>query len=147
VQHALFVIRCALQAGLAQEQIRGLMGGQIARLASGEEPLDLGPALDLRQRPIDLLLHRVETFLTTTIGRIFSGNDGHETLALARLACDVPPEDPRADVCASIVELLDLHDEVADGGAPAPTSRGIHLIITALCLAATPDAAAPLILD
>jgi uncharacterized protein len=142
-QHALFVLRCALQAGLAPEQIRGVMGGQTARLVSGEEPLDLGPALDVRERPRDLLLGRVETFLTTAIGRIFSGNDGHETLALARLACDVPPDDPRAAVCASIVRLLDLHDKVADDGPPAPGSRGIHLIITALCLAATPNAGAP----
>jgi uncharacterized protein len=142
-QHAPFVLRCALQAGLSDDQIRGVMGGQIARLVAGEEPLDLGPALDLRERPTDLLLQRVETFLTTSIGRIFSGSDGHETLALARLACDVPADDPRADVCASIVRLLDLHDEVADEGAPAPGSRGIHLVVTALCLAATPDAGAP----
>jgi predicted TIM-barrel fold metal-dependent hydrolase len=142
-QHAMFVLRCALQAGLSEEQIRGVMGGQIARLVEGAEPLDLGPALDLRERPQDLLLQRVETFLTTSIGRIFSGSDGHETLALARLACDVPPDDPRADICTSIVRLLDLHDEVADDGPPTPGSRGIHLIITAMCLAATPDAGAP----
>src|SRR6478672_8089721 len=28
LQHSLFVIRCALQAGLTQDQVRGLMGGQ-----------------------------------------------------------------------------------------------------------------------
>jgi uncharacterized protein len=143
VQHSLFVLRCCVQAGLSADQIRGVMGGQTERLVTGQEPLDLGPALDLRERPQDLLLQRVETFLTTSIGRIFSGNDGHETLALGRLACDVTPDDPRADVCASIVRLLELHDDVADGGMPAPGSRGIHLIITALCLAATPNAGAP----
>lgn len=143
MQHAMFVLRCCLQAGLSDEQIRGVMNDQTARLVAGEEPLDLGPALDTRERRQDLLLQRVETFLTTAIGRIFSGNDGHETLALARLGCEVPGDDPRAELCASIVRLLDLHDKVADGGAPAPGSRGIHLIITALCLAATPDAGAP----
>src|SRR3954452_2040883 len=143
MQHALFMIRCAVEAGLAPDQIRGVMGRQTARLVEGEEPLDLGPALGQRERPHDLLLRRVETFLTTAIGRIFSGNDGHETIALARLACDVPPDDDRADVCASILRLLDLHDEVCDDGPPTPGSRGIHLIITALCLAATPNAGAP----
>jgi predicted TIM-barrel fold metal-dependent hydrolase len=143
LQHAMFVLRCCLQAGLSPEQIRGVMGGQAARLVAGEEPLDLGPALDLRERPQDLLLQRVETFLASAIGRIFSGADGHETLALARLACDVPPDDPRADICGSIVRLLDLHAQVADVGAPEPGARGIHLIITALCMTATPDAGAP----
>src|SRR3954470_12168262 len=81
-QHAMFVLRCALQAGLSHEQILGVMGGQIERLGEGQDPLDLGPALDVRERRTDLLLQRVETFLTTAIGRIFSGNDGHETLAL-----------------------------------------------------------------
>src|SRR3954469_10400229 len=119
-QHAMFVLRCGLQAGLSHDQIRGVMGGQIARLVEGQEPLDLGPALDQRERPADLLLERVDTFLTTTIGRIFSGDDGSETLALARLACDVPPDDPRADVCRSIVRLLDLHDRVAEPAAAAP---------------------------
>src|SRR5436190_9546470 len=81
-QHALFMIRCAIEAGLSEEQIRGVMGGQTARLVEGEEPLDLGPALDERSHARDLVLGGVETFLTSAIGRIFSGNDGHETLAL-----------------------------------------------------------------
>src|SRR3954454_19298977 len=142
-QHAMFVLRCALQAGLSHEQILGVMGGQIERLVSGQEPLDFGPALDIRDRPTDLMLQRVETFLTTSIGRIFSGDDGKETLALARLACEVPVDDPRADICASILRLLDLHDKVADDGPLTPGSRGVHLVITAMCLAATPDAGAP----
>ena len=41
------------------------------------------------------------------------------------------------------LRLLDLHDKVCDDGPPTPGSRGIHLIITALCLAATPNAGAP----
>jgi uncharacterized protein len=36
--------RIALQAGLSPEQMRGVMGGQLERLAAHEEPLDLGPA-------------------------------------------------------------------------------------------------------
>jgi uncharacterized protein len=143
LQHALFMTRCGVQAGLAHDQIRGMLGLQTERLVTGEEPLDLGPAIDARELASDLLLQRVETFLATAIGRIFSGNDGRETLALARLACEVTDDDPRADICASITRLLDLHAEVADVGAPEPGSRGVHLVITALCLAATPDAGAP----
>jgi predicted TIM-barrel fold metal-dependent hydrolase len=143
LQHALFVIRCALEAGMSDEQVRGLMGGQIDRLVTGQEPLDLGPALGMRERPRDLLLQRIETFLTTAVGRVFSGADGSETLALARMACVLPPDDPKTELCASIVRLLDLRDEVADVGAQAPGSRGIHLMLTALCLAATPGCGAP----
>jgi len=143
LQHALFMVRSALHVGLSEEQIRGLMGGQIERLIAAEDPLELGPALDRRELPVDVLLHRIETFLVTAIGRIFSGADAAETLALARLAADVSPDDPRAEVCASIVRLLDLHDRVADPPPRNPGSRGIHLVLTATCLAATPDLGAP----
>ena len=144
LQHALFVIRCALTAGMSPEQVRGVMGGQIERLVSGQEPLDLGPALDMRGRPVDVLLQRVETFLVSAVGRIFGGgDDGSETLALARMACDMAPGDPHAKVCASIVRLLDLYDQVADPPPRAVGSRGVHLVMTAMCLAATPDLGAP----
>src|SRR3954468_1260088 len=142
-QHAMFVLRCAMQAGLSQEQIRGVMGGQIERLVNGQEPLGLGPPPDTRDRPTDLFLQRVETFLTTSIGRIFSGSDGKETLALARLACEVPLDDPRAATWAATLRLIDLPDKGADDGPLTPGSRGVHLVITAMCLAATPDAGAP----
>src|SRR3954471_10885971 len=100
-QHALFVMRCALQTGLSHEQIYAIMAGQLERLVNREQPLDLGPALDRRERSEDVLLQRVATFLTTAIGRIFSGGDGTETLALARLACQLPRDDARTDVAAS----------------------------------------------
>ena len=70
----------------------------------------MGPALNRRDHGGDILLRRVETFLATAIGRIFSGGDATETLALARLACDVPPDDPRADVWTPISSV----------NAPAP---------------------------
>jgi uncharacterized protein len=142
-QHALFLIRCGLQIGLSDEQVRTIMGRQIERLVEREEPLDLGPALDRRERSEDVLLQRVETFLTTAIGRIFSGGDGSETLALARLACQLPEDDPHAEVAASVVRLLDLYEQIADPPPLAPGSRGVHLVLTALCLAATPDLGAP----
>lgn len=143
LQHALFMIRCALRAGLSPEQVRGIMGAQTERLTTGQEPLDLGPALGRREYACDVLLQRVETFLVSAIGRIFSGEDGNETLALARMACDLPAGDEHAAVCASILRLLDLHDQVAEPGPSAPGSRGVHLIMTAMCLAATPDQGAP----
>jgi predicted TIM-barrel fold metal-dependent hydrolase len=143
VAHSIFMIRCALQSGLSADQIRSVMGGQIERLVETQEPLDAGPALNRRERTTDVLLQRVETFLATAIGRIFSGGDAAETLALTKLACDVPPDDPRADVCASIARLLALHDEVAEPSEREPGARGVHLIAIAMCLSATPDVGAP----
>jgi len=143
VAHSIFMIRCALQYGLSHDQVRSVMGGQIERLVDAQEPLDVGPALNRRERTTDVLLQRVETFLATAIGRIFSGGDATETLALARLACDVPPDDPRADVCQSITELLALHAEVAEPSEFEPGARGVHLITTSMCLSATPNVGAP----
>src|SRR3954447_261745 len=142
-QHALFVMRCALQTGLSHDQIRAIMAGQLERLVNREQPLDLGPALDRRERSEDVLLQRVATFLTTAIGRIFSGGDGTETLALARLARQLARDDARTDVAASIVRLLDLYEQVADPPPLTVGSRGTHLVLTGLCLAATPDVGAP----
>jgi predicted TIM-barrel fold metal-dependent hydrolase len=143
VAHSLFVIRCALHVGMTPEQVRGVMGAQTERLVTGQEPLDLGPALNLRAPAADLLLQRIQTFLATAIGRIFSGADGLETLALARVACVLPQGDDYAALCASIARLLELHDLVAEPGEREPGSRGVHLIIAAMCLAATPELGAP----
>jgi hypothetical protein len=141
--HSLFVIRCALHAGMTPEQVRGVMGGQTERLVTGQEPLDLGPALNVRAPATDILLQRIATFLATAIGRIFSGADGAETLALARMACDLPEDDAYATLCASIARLLELHDLVAEPGEREPGSRGVHLIMGAMALAATPELGAP----
>jgi hypothetical protein len=74
---------------------------------------------------------------------MFGGGDGTETLALARLSCRFPEDDAHADVAASVVRLLDLYEQIADPPPLRPGSRGVHLVLTALCLAATPDLGAP----
>jgi predicted TIM-barrel fold metal-dependent hydrolase len=137
LQHSLFVIRCALQAGLSDAQVRGVMGGQIERLVNGQEPLDLGPASGAREGAGgDVLLARVATFLATAIGRLFSDTEADELLALARLASFPVDDDPRRPVFESIVRLLDLYEEHGEVGGP--DARGLHLIVTAICLASTP---------
>jgi predicted TIM-barrel fold metal-dependent hydrolase len=143
LQHAVFVIRCALHAGLSQEQVRGLMGGQTARLVAAAEPLDLGPALDRRELPGDVLLERVNTFLHGAIGRIFAGADCDESVALARLACYAGEEEPRREVFLAILRLLELAEERLPEAPIGPGSDGIHLLLTAICLAATPDVPVP----
>lgn len=142
LQHAMFVLRCARQAGLGEEQVRSIMGGQVERLVEGRAPADLGPAHGGREMALDLLLQRVTTFLHTAIGRLFASQSAEEPLALARLACYTGEEEPRREVFRSVLQLLDLYDEVAET-PDHPGARGIHLVITALCVAATPDVAVP----
>ena len=140
--HSMFVLRCALQAGLSEEQVRSVMGGQIERLVSGQEPADLGPAPGRRELAVDVLLLRATTFLNNALGRMFSGSNAEETLALARLACYAGDDEPRRDVFRSILRLLDLAEaHIPDRTTPG--SRGMHLVVTAMCVAATPDVPVP----
>src|SRR4051794_10366503 len=56
---ALTTLRCGLQAGLGEEQLAAMLGGQFERLVSGEEPLDLGPPPAHSPAPGGPLLQRV----------------------------------------------------------------------------------------
>ena len=105
-------LRYARQAGLSEEQIRSVAGGQAARLVAGEEPLDVGPAVGPGALSSDPLLDRIYTFLVSAIGQMFNGLAAEETLALAALACDVPEDSPHAELCAAVLELLALEEQV-----------------------------------
>ncbi len=136
-------LRCALQAGLTPQQLRGTAGGQLARIVAGEPPLELGdpPAT---ARPLDPLLERVVSHLCTTIGRAFVRADYDETLALARLACAVGDDLEISPVCAAVLELLDLFQEHLGpprDGRPMPDAA--RFLIAALFVARTPDVPLP----
>jgi uncharacterized protein len=136
--------RCALQAGLTAEQLRGVMGVQIERVLDGEEPLDLGPAPGPSTRALDPLLDRVASHLTATMGRAFGRIDFSEPLALSRLACAVGDDSPVAPICSAVLDLLDGFDEhVAppEGGSPIPAAG--RLLVFALIVARTPDVPLP----
>jgi hypothetical protein len=136
--------RCALQAGVGIEALQGIMGGQIERLVTGQDPLWLGDAPGASAAALHPLLDRVVTHLISAIGRAFGGGDPDEPLALARLACAVGEDAPHADVCAAVLELLDLYREHL---APPPPGRPFPLagrfIIAALAVARTPAVALP----
>ncbi|HVF76720.1 MAG TPA: amidohydrolase family protein [Solirubrobacteraceae bacterium] len=134
---------CALEAGLTHEQIAGVFGGQIERLVSRQQPLQLGPAPG-PPGPLDLLLERVVAHLSTAMGRAFAGTSLTESLGLARLAAGVGDDHPHSDVFAAILWLLDLFEEHL---APPPPGRAFppagRFIVAALVLARTPSAALP----
>jgi hypothetical protein len=136
--------RAALTAGVSNEALQSIMGGQIARLVAGEDPLWVGDAPGAPSAPLHPLLDRVVTHLISAMGRAFGGGDPSESLDLARLACAVGDDAPHADVCAAVLELLDLYREHL---APPPPGRAFPLaarfVIAALVVARTPEVPLP----
>jgi len=144
---ALQTLRIGRQAGLSDEQLRLVLGGQLARLLDGEEPLDVGPPPAGERISVDVLLDRVATFLTGAFAQIVRGQDGDEMLALARLACAVPADAPQTAHCRLIVELMDAADRLRDAPTPSRLLRGgLPQLVLALNVARTPDVEVPLTL-
>jgi hypothetical protein len=136
--------RCALQAGVSSEALRSIMGGQIARLVAGEDPLWVGDAPGAVEPSLHPLLDRVVTHMISAMGRAFGRTDPDESLALARLSCAVGEDAPHADICAAVLELLDLY---RDHLAPPPPGRpfpiAARFVIAALTVARTPNVPLP----
>ena len=137
-------LRCALQAGLSPEQVRGVAGGNLVRVIAGERPADLGPAPGQPDRAFDLLLERVVINLSGTFARLAAQADANETLVLARLACAVGTDGPHADVHAAVLDSLDRYE--AELAPPPPGVRfpvAMRHLIQALVVARTPDVPLP----
>jgi uncharacterized protein len=145
VMSATWAIRHALQVGLNPDQVRSIMGGQIERPLAGEDPLDLGPARGPAPLPTDPLLDRAHTFLVASLGQGFVGQEPTETLALARLACDVGDHVPHAEVFRWIEWVIENRTDFDPGGPerPARFAKGLPLIVLACVLARTPDVPLP----
>jgi hypothetical protein len=151
LQSQVVALRCALQAGVSPSVIPSLAGAQMARLVTGEEPVDLGPAPGTSNLPHDVLLARVVSYLQTAAGRMMVRDEPEEYLALTRLACEVGDSAPQAHVCRSVLSLLDRFDAYRDAqppefdGEPRGGRRfpGLHIVVAASVVAMTPDVPAP----
>jgi hypothetical protein len=138
-------VRCARQAGLSDDQLRSVLGGQLQRLLAGEELRDAGPPPGVDSRVTDILLERVASSIVFAMGGAFAGIAplAGEALALARLACEVGDEAPQAPVCRSVLAALEVMERL--GGAEE-LRRGhptLAAVLMALCVARTPDAPLP----
>jgi predicted TIM-barrel fold metal-dependent hydrolase len=141
ITSAVIHLRCALGAGLGQEQIAAISGGQIERILNGEELADVGPPPG-PGGALDPGMERVCSHLLTAAGRAFAESDTTESIALARLACDLEGEHAAAG--REVLHLLDLAAEVH--GPPPPGRRfplSMWLVVLALTVARTPQVALP----
>jgi hypothetical protein len=143
-------LRCALQAGLTPDQARAVMGGQAERLIAGDDLLDLGPAPGPEAAQADLLLERVCGFLISAVNRAMAGQSPDESLALARLACEVGDEAPQAPTCRSVLALIDRQDHyAAEPTGLDELDKGahffprVHLMVLAAIVSRTPSVPAP----
>jgi predicted TIM-barrel fold metal-dependent hydrolase len=143
-------VRCALQAGLTAEQVRAVVGGQARRLLAGDDPLDLGPAPGPEGAGGDLLMERVYEFLISAINRAMVGGEIEESVALTRLACEVGEDAPQADVCRSVLALLDRHERFAADeiglehlDKAARFFPLLHMLVMAATVARTPAVPVP----
>ena len=144
---AMLHLRYAMQAGLDDEQMRLVFGGQLARILAGDEPRDGGPAPGPASLDRDPLLDRVFTFLASSIGQLFSGVDPVESLSLAALSCEVGDGAPQAETCGAVLRLLELREQfIASGedeGRPSRFGPGLPYVVIAAGLARTPDVPMP----
>jgi uncharacterized protein len=142
---ATMALRYALQAGLSEEQVHSVAGGQLERLLAGREPLDLGPAPGSGSLSHDPLLERLHSCLVSAIGQMLHGVEPTETLDLARLACEVGEDAPQAAVCRSVLTLIEARERYVPGsdGRPPRFAPGLHFVVAAAGLSRTPDVPLP----
>lgn len=138
---AAFQLRTAVQAGLSPAQIRSIGSEQALRLAAGETPQPCGPAVGDSDRASHSLLDRVAQYLMLASIAAMRGSDPAELVALARLACEVPPEVDDAPVFTAVEWLLDRFEQYS---ADYPQDRRrLTFLILACTVARTPDVGVP----
>ena len=107
----------------------------------GEDPVDLGPPAGPPERPPWLAAARALTHLEGAISRAFAGADPSEPLALARLACEVPDDDPQRGLLGAVRALT----ERAEAAVRAEAGRAAvsYPALAACLLAGTPGVPVP----
>jgi hypothetical protein len=101
-------LRLASAVGLGEEAVRSIMGGQLARLVAGEDPLDMGPPPGVEALGPRLpAAERAIAHLTAAVHASFRGFDPGEAFALARLACQTAgPDDPSSRVLGTVEQFI-----------------------------------------
>lgn len=144
---ALEIVRIARQAGVADEQIRLVLGEQMQRLVRGEEPLDGQRPSGATRISVDVLLDRAAGYMTAAFGQLAGGVPNTEMLSLARLCCAVPADSPQAAHARVVAELIDAYERSVAAEAEHEVAGrlpgGTHLLALAINVARTPDVPVP----
>ncbi len=139
-------LRSALQVGLSADQIRCITSEQSLRIAAGGAPAPAGPAVGERERaPHGLLDRAAEYLLLAAITSMRASDRSPEMLALAELACDVPPDIDDAPVFAVIRELIKTYVQIE--AAEPDNRRRLAFLILAATVARTPDVPVPALIS
>jgi predicted TIM-barrel fold metal-dependent hydrolase len=138
VFNGLAVLRCGMAVGLAPETLAQIAGGHLKHLMSGGDPLDLGPAPGPPTTAQPANAPRVVQHLTAAASRVMADADPTEPLALARLACAVPEDDPEYGLLSLASSLiLNAEGHVAD--LPASRRRVAGPAVAGALIAGTPS--------
>jgi hypothetical protein len=120
-------LRCARYAGLSDDAVALMTGGQLEALLAGEEPLDAGPAPEPAQRALSPSESRVVSLLTAAGGCAIGGGDPAQALELASLAAR---DRAGKSLRPRLLELIEVARSLSVEAVPA--------LALALALAATP---------
>jgi uncharacterized protein len=113
-------LRCGRFAGLSEEAIGVVFGGQTERLLAAEEAIDLGAAPGGVERPRSPAEQRLLTLLAAAGGCMLGGGDPTQILELAQLA--VGADEPARLVSALI-------EQAATGSPEAPWAMALALTL------------------
>jgi predicted TIM-barrel fold metal-dependent hydrolase len=142
-QQAVQALRLALQVGLTDRQIQGIMGGQARRVLAHRDLLDLGPTPPTGQ-PIAPALERMYVMLVAVCERMLGGQEGGQELLMALDGCAAGADGPDGDVLRAMRGLLEQIEDRTDRD-PLRQKRtpGFDLAVVAATVARTPDAPLP----
>jgi uncharacterized protein len=140
VFNGLAMLRCGQAVGLAPETMAQIAGGHLAHLMGGGDPLDLGPAPGPPQTPPPANSPRVVQHLTSAVSRVMGGADPTEPLALARLSCAVPEDDPEHELLALAARLTESAEEFV-GELPEARRQVAAPAVAGALIAGTPTVA------
>jgi hypothetical protein len=136
------VLRVGLAVGLTPDVLAQIVGGQLQRILAGEPAADLGPPPQ-RELPLSgIAAERAAQHLSGAAFLAFARVDPREALALARLACDVPLDDPSHTLLAQVARLIVL----AENGYEQAPKRLTAVLLPALgaaLVAGTPNVPVP----
>jgi predicted TIM-barrel fold metal-dependent hydrolase len=140
---AFAVLRCAAAVGLGVEAARSIVGGQLDRVVTGADPVDLGPAPGAATLgPRSLPGERVVAYVSVALQLAFRGEDPAESLALARSGAQTTDRGQEGELLRAVDGLL-ARAQAQTLGEGLDGLVGLFGALGAAFLAATPSAGVP----